>query len=220
MSAGLMMPLELGYRREGLFAVELVDAVSLERVHDGVKVTAHGLQGRPVVNAGGLFVWLKEDLAALTRLQIDTGSLPLQARDVAAADVVPGINTFELAPRASYPFGRGATAIRGRLIKDRLPPPLVEEPEAGATIRLEWLDDDGLTWIAAPTRSLTDARGSFASVVRLATTDQPLLDPAGAMTVRLFMRQAGGAERSTLPFQIPQGRVADTATFAWDELQP
>ena len=35
--------------------------MTLERVSDGVKVTAEGLRGKPIVNYGGLFVWLEED---------------------------------------------------------------------------------------------------------------------------------------------------------------
>jgi hypothetical protein len=55
------LPLERAYSREAMLAVELLDAVTLERVTQGVEVTATGLTGKPIVNYGGLFVWLKED---------------------------------------------------------------------------------------------------------------------------------------------------------------
>ena len=38
------LPMEEGYHRSVLFAIELIDAVTLSRVSQGVKVVADGLQ--------------------------------------------------------------------------------------------------------------------------------------------------------------------------------
>jgi hypothetical protein len=46
------LPLEQGYLRRSLFAIELLDAVTLSRVSQGVKVVAEGLYGKPTLNAG------------------------------------------------------------------------------------------------------------------------------------------------------------------------
>ena len=212
----LVMPSQLAYRRHVMFAVELVDAVSLARVSRGASVVADGLQRLPVINASGLFVWLREDLAALTRIAIDTGTLPLERAEVAATDLHLPLHTVQLAPRSDYPLERGTTAIRATLVNTRAD--LV--PVTGASVHLGWLDDGGLVWHDAPTRSRTNAHGDFACVARLAASDEPRLDAAVAMTVRLVAQRDGQGRRTSFPFQIPQGRVADEMTFAWAELQP
>ena len=83
-------PPELAYHRRVLFAIEVIDSVTLERVAQrplgtpkglkelsrratqGLTVAAVGLKGTPVVNAGGLFVWLHEDTSALQKVTIKT----------------------------------------------------------------------------------------------------------------------------------------------------
>jgi hypothetical protein len=91
-----------------------------------------------------------------------------------------------------------------------------------------WLDDDGVTWHDASTRSHTNAHGDFATILRLTSSDVPLLDTSGALTVRLRVMRAGQSERETPIFVLQQGRVVDKlidqgsgsspAVFTWDEL--
>ncbi len=218
------LPLEEGYRRLTLFALELLDAVTLSRVSNGVKVVADGLIGKPTVNASGLFVWLQEEFANLRRISIDPGQLPYERVELAAADVQLPLTTIALQPRADYAFDAGITGLRGSLIEARVVAPQIPIPVQNAEVRLRWLDDNGV-WQDAPTISRTDKqRGDFVSILRLKPTEVPDLDPSGKVTVRLHARREGN-ERSSADFKLLQGRVtepstADPLTFAWDELQP
>ena len=106
------IPLELAYRREAMFAVELLDAVTLERVTQGVDVTARGIAGKPVVNHSGLFVWVRQDASKFDRLLIEPRDAPFERVDLPAAQVNRPLHTIQLYPLASYPFAPGITAIR------------------------------------------------------------------------------------------------------------
>jgi hypothetical protein len=216
---------EQAYTRLALFALELLDGVTLARVSSGVEVVAHGLRGKPRVNTSGMFVWLEEDLTALRRVSIEPGALPFQSRELTAAELQlpPQVTTIELAPRVDYPFGAGITGARGRLVESRTT--ATPTPVQDAELRLRWLDEDGTTWRDAPTRSRTNARGEFVAILRLAPTEAPLLDASGNVTVRLVATRDGAGERSSADVKLLAGRVADPTTaspllFAWDELQP
>ena len=209
-------PLERAYTREGLFAVELVDSVTLERVTHGVQVTARGLTGQAIVNHGGLFVWLQQDTSAFTGLQIDPGVLPFEPLEVPAAQVVRPLHTVQLRPLASYPFVAGLTVIRGALIETLPALNTAATPVPGAKVRLEWLDDDGVTWHAGQASTTTDSTGGFTLVLRLAPGEDPRLNAQGEMSVRLYMERSPGNEKFQ-QLQLPQGRVRD-AIYAWDQL--
>lgn len=223
----IQTPPEHAYSRRGLFALELLDPVTLERVSDGVRVVADGLRGSAYVNSSGMFVWLSEDATPLKRVSIDPGTLPYDPIDLLPSQLtlppaVPPLTTIELRPRVDYPFSPGTTAARGTLIEERVPSPV---PVPNADVRLRWLDDDGVTWLDAPTVSRTNVRGDFVAVLRLGANDLPQLDAAGAITVRLRVEREGVTGRTSADFKLPQGRVADPSTlntliFAWDELQP
>ena len=222
------LPVERAYARDVLFALEILDPVTLLRISEGLEVTAAGLRGAPILNASGLFVWLKEDPSALQKISIKPKDLPYEAIDLLPADLgfPPGprpLTTIQLPPSASYAFASGVTAARGTLVEDRAETP--QRPVADAEVGLRWLDDDGVTWRAPPSISHSGESGDFVCVLRLGLADAPLLDSAGALTVRLRARRAGGAERSSTDLKLPQGRVADPATLsalivAWDEMQP
>lgn len=217
--------LEPAYIRRSLFAIELLDAVTLSRVTQGIKVVAEGMKGRPIVNSSGLFVWQQEPLEPLMKVSIDPGALPYERTEVLKADLalppapVP-LTTIQLRPRADYPFQTGVTGMRGVLLEGRT---LARRPVAGADARLRWLDADG-NWRDAPTMSRTNADGDFVSFLRFAASDVPGLDLNKALTVRLRVVR-DGATRESSDLKLPQGRIADSSTlsaltFAWDELQP
>ncbi len=210
------LPLEQAYRREAMLAVELLDPVTLERVSQGVTVTAPGLAGAPIVNFGGLFVWLRQSTANFQKLVIDPGTRPFERMEIAAAQVQRPLHTVELKPLANYPFTPGITAIRGALYEKKVPTGQTPRPVPGATIRLAWLHEDNVTWISAPATAVTDAKGDFTSILRLAPVDVPALDAQGKMSIRLFAKRAAGGEKHQA-FQLRPGRVADLAC-AWDEL--
>lgn len=218
----LQMPLELARSRRSLFAVQLLDAVTLQRVSDGIDVVAEGLRRKPIVNRGGVFVWLDEDVTQLTKLSIRTGALPYEGVDVAPASlqVPPAITTIELVPTPNYTFTSGMTVARGTLLEDRRS----ATPVANAEVHLEWLDSDGVTWHDAPTRSHTTVRGDFVSILRLSAADAPD-ETNGALTVQLRVRRDGNPERRSAKVMLARGRVADPTSmpaliFAWNELQP
>lgn len=216
------LPPEPSYRRRVLFAIELLDAVTLFRVTQGVKLVAEGLKGNPLVNASGMSVWLDEDFSKLRKISVDPGNLPYEARELEPAEVKrpPHVTTIELQPRVHYSFAPGITGFRGTLIEARVDSP---QPVANAAVRLEWLDDEN-NWHTAPTTSHTDQkRGDFVSILRLAPGEVPHLDK-GAVTVRLRASRDGGAERRSADFKLLQGHVMDpstanTLTFDWDEFQ-
>jgi len=210
------------YRRRVLFAIELLDAVTLFRVSQGVKLVAEGLKGKPIVNASGMFVWLEEDLGKLQKISIVPEMLLYEPAELESAEVKlpPKLNTVELQPRVGYSFSPGITGLRGTLIESRVDPP---KPVANAAVRLQWLDDEN-NWRNAPTTSHTDQkRGDFVSILRLAPADVPFLEN-GEVTVRLRASRDGGAERGSSNFKLSQGRITEpvtlnSLTFAWDELQ-
>lgn len=225
----VQLPVENAYSRRVLFGIELLDAVTLSRVSQGVKVAADGLRGKPIVNDSGLFVWLQEDVANLRSVSIDPGTLPYERLELEPGQlnlppVKPAFTTIELQPKVGYSFASGITGLRGTLIEERVVPPQPAAPVLNAAVRLQWLDDDN-NWQTAPTKSHTDPkRGDFVSILRLSPTETPLLTD-GEVTVRLLASRDGGLERRSDNFRLPQGRVTDPSTsnpliFAWDELQP
>lgn len=216
--APVHLPLETAYRRDVLFAVEVLDAVTLTRLTQGVSVTARGLSGQPTVNAGGLFVWLKEDITKLQALEIDPGMLPYERRQFTAAELQLPLWTVDLPPRRDYPFTPGIAGVAGMLVETRTVAPARPVPVAGASVRLRWFDDDGVTWRDAPTVSHTDAQGGFAAIVRFTPNEVPRVDANGALTVRVQVDREG-IVRASADRPLVQGRV-DNALLAWDELQP
>ncbi|HKY41570.1 MAG TPA: hypothetical protein VJM50_00640 [Pyrinomonadaceae bacterium] len=221
MSTPFKVQTEKAYERHVFLAVELLDAVTLTRVTEGVKVVAEGLQGKPIVNSGGVFVWLRENNPTIRKVSIDTGVLPYENFELDGAQVKFPLTTVELQPAANYLFSPGVTGLRGTLIEQNVTP---RQPVGGAQVRLRWLDDNG-NWIDSPTTSLTDAKsGDFVSILRLAPKEKPDIDANGAVTVRLQVRR-NGSTRSSTDLRLLQGRITDpstlnTLTFAWDELQP
>lgn len=212
-------------RRRVLFAIELLDAVNLDRVSQGVKVKAHGLKGKPIVNTGGLFVWLNEDISQLERISIDPRTLPYEEVELEGTQLQLPLTSIELPPRVDYPFNVGMTGLRGTLVEERER----LEPVLDAEVRLRWLDQDG-NWHDAPTRSHTTAMdtttkgGDFVAILRFAPGDDPQLDATGNLTVRLRVTR-GVSERGSADLNIGQGRVTSPSTpnqfvFAWDELEP
>lgn len=233
MSLSSEVQLETAYERKVLFALELVDAVTLARVSQGVKkVVAQGLKyDRPILGASGYFVWLEQDMTPLTKITLDLGGLPYDPLEIPASAIQipppavgPPLVTFQLHPRLDYPFSAGNTGIRGALIETRVVPPQVPTPVAGAEVALRWLENDNITWRDSPTVSQTNSDGDFVSILRFAPTDAPELDPDRKLTVQLRVRR-GPSERRSPDLPLPQGRIADPLTmseltFAWDELNP
>jgi hypothetical protein len=221
------LPLEQGYLRHSLFAIELLDAVTLSRVSQGVEVVAEGLRGKPTLNAGGIFVWRDEPIGPLQKVRIDPGALPYEVveREKALLVLPPApvpLTPIELPPRLDYVFAPGITGARGTLIEERVSSP---EPVRQAKVRLLWLDDDGVTWREAPTTSHTNAEGDFVSILRFSPADVPRLSASKELTVRLWVRRDSTSVRRSADLLLPQGRISDRSTvsalsFAWDELLP
>jgi len=204
---------EQSYERHVLFAVELLDAVTLLRVREGVDVIAQGLKSNPIVNSSGLFVWLAGDLAQLEKITIEPGTLPYQRVEIEKTEVAQKkLTTIELSPRPDYSFAGGVTALRGTLIEE--PAPRHRDPVRDAFVNLQWLDQDG-NWKDAPTISRTENSGDFAAVLRFAPTDAPKLD-SGAFTVRLCARRGTLAPRVSTDLKMLQGHISEPATFSQD----
>ncbi|MFO1207168.1 MAG: hypothetical protein U1E63_15835 [Burkholderiales bacterium] len=197
-----------------MLAVELLDSVTLERVTKGVEIKAKGLTGKPSVNVGGLFVWLKEDATKFEKLSIEPRTAPFERVEIPAAQVARPLHRVELKPLASYPFRPGITAIRGSLYEEIVPLGTAPIPVRGATIRLEWRDSDGHQQPGTDTAVTNDA-GDFTSILRFVPTEEPRVEN-GALLVRLFVKRVGGVEKF-LDLKPLQGRVTD-GTYAWNDL--
>jgi hypothetical protein len=209
------LPLHAAYSRRLLCAAELVDGVTLDRVRQGVTVSARGLQHKPVVNAGGFFVWLEEGGAAPTRILVDASDTVYADADSAPPAPPAKSVRIELAPRFAYPFPPGATALRGTLRVSRFGPP---EPVAGATLRLQW--DDGTGWVDAPVAVTSEPSGDFAAPLRLSPRAEPRMLPGGGLAVRLRVTR-GGMSRTSDEFALAAGRVGSRdQPFIWDDLNP
>lgn len=209
---------ELAYTRRVLFALELLDAVTLARVSRELRVTAEGLDGGPIVNASGLWVWLEEPdaLARLRRVTVEPGRLPYERLEIPSAELQLPFTTRQLVPHVGYPFTAGTTALRGALVEDRADPRV---PIVGADVWLQWLQEDD-TWRDASLVSASDDRGEFATILRLGPDDNPKHDADGALTVRVRARRSALSERCSDELSMTQGHVADPSTFAWNEMHP
>ena len=224
---------EKAYQRNVLFAVEVLDAVTLQRLSDGVTVKATGLVHGPTTNSSGFFVWLQEDASALQSVSVDPGVLPFEPTQLPAAQVQMPLSRIELPPTCTYPFATGMTGLCGSLIEQRVTAPDVAQPVTDASVHLLWLADDGVTWNDAPTVSHTNVNGDFAVMLRFTPADAPNLDANNYLTVRLRAARAStGTELGSGNFSLQLGRVADALTylqtggappalvFAWNELTP
>lgn len=213
-------PLEHAWTRKAILAVEVLDAVTLQRVTQGVTVKAKGIHSAPVVNHGGLFVWRGVNLAGFAGVTIDPGLLPFAGADLGQADVTLPLHTVALQPLVTYAFASGTTAIRGSLLETVPPPGVAPTPIPNASIRLAWLDDDGTTWHTSPQRFITDIRGEFAAFLLFIPIDLPHLSTSGELTLKLFANRAPPdqpADEKSTQLAHPQGRVVN-AIYAWDQL--
>ena len=222
---GLMLPIEIAYHRRVLFALELLDAMTLDRVYQGVSVVAEGLHAKPVLNSSGLFVWLQEDFARLRRLVIEPSLRPYQRVELLPTQVTRPLTRIELAPRIDYPFATGMTGLRGTLLESQPSPRRSIRPVEDAGVRLTWLDEDGV-WRDGRIGVRTNAHsGDFVSVLRLTSADQPALDETGQMTVRVRVSRTGASDRRSGDVKLSPGRIkgppsAAPILLAWDQLQP
>lgn len=210
------MPLARGYTRRVLFAVEVRDAVSLAPLSSGLRVTVTGLEGAPIVNTDGMFVWLEELNRQPQTVKVDPGVLPYEAVELPAPQPPARMLRVELAPRRDYGFAAGTTGLRGTLVEHRLGPAVAV---VGADVWLRWQDDAG-TWRDAPTHSHTNADGDFAAVLRLLPSQIPHQESGDSVRVRLAARRALGT-LSSPELLLPPGQMAsELPAFAWDEFQP
>jgi hypothetical protein len=226
---------DLGRLRSVQLAVEVIDAVTLNRVTDGLAVTVDGLSSAPIINSGGQFVWLLPrqggpfPTPVPVRVSVDPGRLPFGPARVDLPAVLPSppLIRVELPPRRDYPFAAGVGGIRATLVRDLNDSPL--QPLTGVPVWLQWQDASSTTkpWMDAPGRSTTDASGDFVAVVRLTGAQQPVL-VTNQLNLRLVATYTSVTQHSN-PFQVPQGRVIDLPdpaalnkkpAFAWTGFSP
>ena len=209
-------------QRNVLFAVELCDAVTLERVNQGITVDALGLRRKPVSNSGGLFVWIKqtpqEDTTALRALAIDTGELPYQSVTLDSSQVqAPQLTTISLAPRVNYPFQAGVTGVRGTLIESNFG---ARRPCSMVACVCNGLITRATGSIPRHLELPESDKGDFVAILRLLPSDKPDLNNDGTIQVRLQADRLTAITRYSAPFNLTPGRLSDPVQFAWDELQP
>ncbi|NHZ64601.1 hypothetical protein [Massilia genomosp. 1] len=212
----LIAPAESAWRRQVLFAAEVLDGVTLTRISAGISVNASALGQAPVLNAGGVFVWLDDGRPlAPQQVTVDPGLLPYQGASVASPVPPKRLVQIALAPARAYPFQAGTTALRFSLIESASGAPVAA---AHAEVFLRWFDSGA--WVDAPLRSRTDAHGDASVTLRFGRAEEPGKDGAGRLRVRLCAHRAGATTMSA-EFALPEGRVTDIAPpFALNTFLP
>src|SRR5687768_5297893 len=95
-------PPETAYNRRLLCAAEMVDAVTLARVTQDLKVSAPGLRRKPMINASGYFVWLEEGGATPERIVVDASDTAYASAESPPPEPPEKSVRIELAPRYGY----------------------------------------------------------------------------------------------------------------------
>lgn len=215
----LQAPAEAAYQRKVLFAAEVVDGVTLERISRGLDVSASAMLAPPVINASGMFVWLDEGVPlAPQQVTVGTGLLPYIAVSVPSPVPPQRVVHIQLAPGRGYVFQPGVTALRFSLIESDVGAPVA----AGATeVFLRWFDASlPNPWVDAPLRSRTDAGGDASVALRFNRNDEPGKDADGALRVRLCAVHAGIVKMAD-EITLVEGRVTDRALpFALNKFLP
>jgi len=177
----MFVPSEI-VQRKVLLALEVVDAVTRQRLTHGLRVIAYGLAGQPIINLSDRFVWLQEGNSWPEEIRVDPQSLPflppLPLRPARPSGALPPCIPVILAPNAAYPFPDGVLALRGALKESAAPDAAVIHP---ARLELKWRYDEGEPWRSGST-SNTDLRGSFALFAR---TSGSSLRADGLVSVRI-----------------------------------
>lgn len=212
-------PAEQAYRRKVLFAAEVLDGVTLQRLSRGIAVRSSTLPTPPLVNASGIFVWLDDGTPlAPQQLEVSTGQLPYQSISVACPLPPQRLVQIQLAPGRGYRFPAGVTALRFSLMESANGAPA---PVTGAEVFLRWHDSSAPSpWTDAPLRSRTDAYGDASVALRFGRNDAPAKDANGALRVRLCA-VINGAIRMAPEMTLVEGRVTDQApAFALNTFLP
>lgn len=211
---------QTAYRRNVMFAVELVDPVTFETVSNGIHVQTTGLAGKPRINRSGQFVWLAETSVPLQVL-VDPGGLPYEFEERFAPLPPSRLLRIVLRPKPGYSVGSGITSVSGSLYESAPPN---TTGVANADVWLEWRDASGGLngpWTkAALPKSLTADSGDFLTLLRFDASRVPEIDANGRLRARLGFDRAGSLPpvRNTPEFSLSQGRPNNLAPFAWDVL--
>lgn len=216
--------------RIALLAVELVDPVTLSLVHRGIGITAQGLEGKPIVNWSGCFVWLandEKDDRWPTKFTVDPGTQPYEEEkdwpappkpnDLFDAPAKDRLVRITLRPTAAYLFTDGVTVVRGRL---RETEDKKSNAVANAEVWIRWRNDApaGPKWVDAPIRARTNRAGDFATFLRLPTKARPTVEN-GNLVVRIVVSRDGQIREKA--DKVPDGRIYDLPdALAWSVLTP
>lgn len=213
-------PAEAAYDRRVLFAVQLLDPVTLRFVYEGVKVEVAGMQHAPIVSASGSFVWLEQTGATPGMVRVEPGDLPYEKEQVPAPLPPSRLRRITLRPRMGYAFPDGVTAMRSALYETWADPPV---PVGDQTVRLRWLDDSVMppVWVDAATATRTDESGGFVAFLRLLPTMSPAVVAAtGYIRLTLSVGPDAGPRSNSNEWSMPQGRTSDLSPFFQDDLHP
>lgn len=212
--------------RTALVAVELLDPVTLSLIHSGVRVTAQGLTGSPIISWSGRFVWLAEDDAWPVTFTVEPGGEPYESEiqpaptrppNLLVAPAESRLARITLRPTATYPFTDGVTSVRGQLRETEDP---ASAGISGADVWIRWANDApaGPPWVDALVRAQTNQAGEFAAFLRLPPKARPTVEN-GNLVVRIAVSRAGQVREKEE--QLPDGRSYDLPdALAWNKLTP
>ncbi len=212
---------ETAWTRRVAYAIQVLDAVTLEPVTHKVQLRARGLRAKPVINASRYAVWLAEENRTIGTVEIKPppGSGLLEVTIPPPAPATTGTpEPILLAPAHDYPFPPGVTALRGTL---KVSATAGADPVVGAEIWLQWLDEGHFPprWTDSTVRSRTNADGDFAVLFRLASGHSAEMQD-GKFQARIAATHAGASRSMGIAALTPGLAAAAASPFAWNEFTP
>jgi hypothetical protein len=210
---------EQAFERQAIFGLELIDAVTLDRVYKGIRVTTRGLLNDPMLNSSGVFFWLGE---RKNHRPFEPLIIPPIVLDGTAR---PMLHRVELAPRPDYPIPSGTMGLMDRLVEDANAAQVI--PVVNAQITLQFFEaiqpTGSVKWHDSRVVTHTNSNGDFVSIWRAKKEDEMkdvMPDPNVSLRIQV---QRDGLTRSSQPWEQPFGEFRfpkpdAKQKFAWNSM--
>jgi hypothetical protein len=221
---------EQAFERQAIFGLELIDAVTLDRVYKGIRVTARGLPKDPKLNSSGVYFWLGERKNQIIEsISIDPVDRPFEPLIIPPivldGTARPILHRVELAPRPDYPIPSGTMGLMDRLVEDANAAQVI--PVVNAQITLQFFEaiqpTGSVKWHDSRVVTHTNSNGDFVSIWRAKKEDEMKdVMPEPNVSLRIQV-QRDGLTRSSQPWEQPFGEFRfpkpdAKQKFAWNSM--